>query len=358
MIDLSTHPELREGAATMVNRRPITITSAFAERSSGSRHDFYSEGDYWWPDLSRPQGPFLQLDGHLYPHAYWEHRKLLLRMVDCVASMVTTWLLTGDQSFAESAWIHLNGWFCDEKTRMNPHLRYAQAVSGVANGRCYGVVDTIHLTEVALAVVKLRRYGGLSNARLAGVLAWFEEFRNWLLNDEFGRGEKVRRNNHATCWLLQIATYSLLLEDLSGVKLCRRDFKHRILAKQMALDGSFPRELSRTRPYNYSLFNLELMACLCQVLAGNVWHYTTSDGRGMAKAFKFMFPYVICKDAWPFAPDVALFDELPQKCCGFLFASWAFKNPSYGALWMRLLNTESREMRRNLFARRPLLWCE
>src|SRR5258708_5107998 len=210
-------------------------------------------------------------------------------MVDCVASMTTTWLLTGDRAFAEGAWIHLNAWFCDEESRMNPHLRYAQAVSGVVDGRCYGIVDTIHLTEVALAVLKLRQYGGLSSAQLKGVVGWFEEFNDWLLTDEFGRKERVRKNNHATCWLLQVAAYSLLLEDWLSIKQCKRDFKYRIVAKQMAQDGSFPQELARTRPYNYSLFNLDLMACLCQILSCNedsLWHYTMEDGRGMPKAFQ------------------------------------------------------------------------
>ncbi len=29
---------------------PVTITAYRAERSAGGIHDFYSEGDYWWPN--------------------------------------------------------------------------------------------------------------------------------------------------------------------------------------------------------------------------------------------------------------------------------------------------------------------
>ena len=29
---------------------PITVTASHSERSPGGAHDFYSEGDYWWPD--------------------------------------------------------------------------------------------------------------------------------------------------------------------------------------------------------------------------------------------------------------------------------------------------------------------
>ena len=31
--------------------KPLTITAFPCDRSAGSIHDFYSEGDYWWPDL-------------------------------------------------------------------------------------------------------------------------------------------------------------------------------------------------------------------------------------------------------------------------------------------------------------------
>jgi hypothetical protein len=29
---------------------PVTVTASQCDRSYGGIHDFYSEGDYWWPD--------------------------------------------------------------------------------------------------------------------------------------------------------------------------------------------------------------------------------------------------------------------------------------------------------------------
>ena len=29
----------------------------FSPRSAGGKHDFFSEGDYWWPDPANPDGP-------------------------------------------------------------------------------------------------------------------------------------------------------------------------------------------------------------------------------------------------------------------------------------------------------------
>ncbi len=36
---------------------PITITASSSPRSAGGKHDFFSEGDYWWPDPKNPEGP-------------------------------------------------------------------------------------------------------------------------------------------------------------------------------------------------------------------------------------------------------------------------------------------------------------
>src|SRR5690606_34170363 len=37
---------------------PLTVTSSVCPRSAGGKHDFYSEGDYWWPDAKNPEGPY------------------------------------------------------------------------------------------------------------------------------------------------------------------------------------------------------------------------------------------------------------------------------------------------------------
>ncbi len=39
---------------------PVTVTDAHCERSTGGINDFYSEGDYWWPNPENPGGPYQQ----------------------------------------------------------------------------------------------------------------------------------------------------------------------------------------------------------------------------------------------------------------------------------------------------------
>jgi hypothetical protein len=50
---------LKESAWAM-NEPPVTVTSSVCTRSAGGKHDFYSEGDYWWPDPENPGGPYIQ----------------------------------------------------------------------------------------------------------------------------------------------------------------------------------------------------------------------------------------------------------------------------------------------------------
>ena len=67
---------------------------------------------------------------------------------------------------------------------------------------------------------------------------------------------------------------------------CRTRFKT-VLVQQMAADGSFPRELGRTKPYGYSLFNLEAMGTICQIRStpeDDLWAFELPDGRGMRRA--------------------------------------------------------------------------
>ena len=50
---------------------------------------------------------------------------------------------------------------------MNPSMLYAQAIKGVATGRGIGIIDTIHLVEVAQAALELERLGAFRGPELA-----------------------------------------------------------------------------------------------------------------------------------------------------------------------------------------------
>jgi Alginate lyase len=143
---------------------------------------------------------------------------------------------------------------------------------------------------------------------------------------------------------------------------CRRRFKEVFVPKQMAANGSFPAELGRTKPYGYSIFQLDNMAKLCQVASipnDNLWTFTLPDGRGLRKAMEFLYPYLVDKSKWPHPPDVQAWDGWPARQPCLLFAGLAFGEPRYIELWKKLpADPTDEEVRRNVATTQPLLWLK
>lgn len=362
-LDLREHERERvlRLADAYLRELPVTITSFRAERSSGGIHDYFSEGDYWWPDPANPGGPYIRRDGLSNPDTFQHHRQVMRRFSMHVPALVAAWMLTDDTRYAVHAASHLRAWFHDERTRMAPHLRYGQAIFGVTPGRGIGLVDTIHLAEVALAVRKLIEGDGISTEVANATTAWFRDFMTWMIEDQLGIDERDNGNNHSTCWALQVVAFALLCNDEQVLHSCGRRYRE-ILLDQMASDGSFPLELERTRPYNYSLFNLDLMAALCQVLSlsgDDAWSHVRPDGRGMKLAMNWMVPFIADKSAWPASADVALFDKLPVRHPALIFAGLAYGEPGWVNLWTGLeSDPDNDESIRNMPIRQPLLWFD
>jgi hypothetical protein len=341
--------------------QPATITAFAAPRSAGGPHDFCSEGDYWWPDPARPDGPYIRRDGLSNPDNFVEHRRALMRLSVQVPALTAAWVLTGDARYAAHARRHLRAWFVDPATHMNPNLQYAQAIHGIATGRGTGIIDTIHLVEVARAVERLRRGHALPDDEARGIEGWFTEYTTWLTTHPYGIDERDAKNNHGTCWVMQVAAFAALTGDRAQLDMCRTRFKSSLLG-QMAADGSFPLELERTKPYGYSLFNLDAMATVCRILstpAENLWTFDLPDGRGMRKALAFMTPFIRDKTRWTHPPDAQYFDQWPMRQASLLFGGLALEQPASIALWKTLKpDSEVDEVIRNVFIRQPVLWLD
>src|SRR3989449_11217459 len=131
-----------KAANQYLSEKPITITASHSPRSTGGFHDFFSEGDYWWPDPQNPDGPYIQRDGITNPDNFVEHRRALMRLSVQVPALAAAFKLTGDERYAKEAGRHLRAWFTEEATRMNPSLTYAQAIHGRATGRGVGIIGT------------------------------------------------------------------------------------------------------------------------------------------------------------------------------------------------------------------------
>jgi alginate lyase len=342
-------------AERYLREAPVTITAVRAERSAGGVHDFYSEGDYWWPDPRSPDSPYVRRDGETNPENFVAHRDAMRRLSQIVPALVAAYQITNQERYARAAVAHLRAWFVDERTRMNPSLLYGQAIKGRATGRGIGIIDTIHLVEVARAAGVLERMGYLKGEVLEGLKQWFRRYLEWITTHPYGIDERNGGNNHSAAWALQVAEFARLVGDEARLSEVRRFFEQVLVPGQMAADGSFPRELGRTKPYGYSLFQLDVMGTLAWVL--DSWAYTTPDGRGMRRALGFMYPFIKDKRTWPKPPDVMYDDQWPVRHPALLFGGLALHEPRYLDLWKTLEPDPTvAEVIRNYPIRQPLLW--
>jgi len=347
-------------ATSYLKEAPLTITGSSSPRSAGGRHDFFSEADYWWPDPASPGGPYIQRDGMTNPDNFVAHRRAMVRLSLQVPALAAAWQITREERYADHAARHLRAWFVDAATRMNPHLLYSQAIQGRVTGRGVGVIDTVHLVEVARACAQLAESKALTAADHSAVREWFSQYLTWMTTHAYGIEEREAKNNHGTCWVMQVAEFARYVGRDDLTEYCRNRYKTVLLPNQVAADGSFPEELRRTKPYGYSLFNLDAMTTVCQIVstrADNLWTYELPDGRGIRKAVAFLFPYIENKKLWPHQPDVMYHDEWPMRHPSLLFAGVALGEQKYLDLWKRLpADSNVEEVIRNFFVRQPLLW--
>lgn len=347
-------------AARYLKEKPVTITSYPAARSAGGIHDFFSEGDYWWPDTLHPDSPYVRRDGLTNPENFTLHRKALIRFSVQTAALTAAYKLTDNKKYAAKAVEHLCAWFVNPLTKMNANLLYAQAIKGRFTGRGIGIIDAIHLVEVAKSVMTLEERGAIDKNKLLAIKQWFSDYLKWVTAHQYGINEMEQKNNHGTCWVMQTAMFAKLTGDTAVINFCKKRFKEILLPGQMALNGSFPLELERTKPYNYSLFNLDAMAIICMILSDekdNLWGFTLPDGRNMKKAIEFMYPFIKDKSTWPYKKDVMYFEYYPVRQPSLIFGGAAYGEAKYISLWKELNGRpENEEVVRNFPLRQPVLW--
>jgi hypothetical protein len=355
-------PYVLKEAAWALQQAPVTITASSSPRSAGGPHDFFSEGDYWWPDPQNPTGPYIQKDGLTNPDNFTAHRLAMIRFSRIIGALASAYKLTGDEKYVRHALLHLRAWFTDSQTLMNPSLLYAQAISGKFTGRGIGIIDTIQLMEVAQGVLVMQAAKSFGKDDLAGIKSWFGQYLTWLTTHPNAKEEMSAANNHGTCWTMQVAAFARLTANQELLTLCRTRYKTVHLPTQMAPDGSFPLETKRTKPYGYSLFNLDAMATLCQILStptDNLWTFQKADGRGIRRGIEFLYPFVKDKATWPFPKDVMYWNDWPVAQPFLVFGAVQFSSSAWLSTWQQLDHApQVPEVVRNLPIRNPIIWLD
>ncbi len=347
-------------ADSALSLKPITVTAEHSERSAGGVHDFFSEGDYWWQNPDDPSGPYIQRDGQTNPQNFVAHRRAMVRFSQIIGSLASAYLISRNEKYVKKAFMHLNAWFIDEKTYMNPSLLYSQAIKGKATGRGIGVIDMIQMMEVAQGVRVMENAKSVNKDNLNKIKNWFSHYLEWVTTHQYGIEEREAKNNHGTCWTMQVACFAKLTGNQTLIDYCKNRFKTVLLPTQMEKDGSFPLELKRTKPYGYALFNTDAMTTLCHILSDekeNLWDFKLEDGCTLKKAVEFMYPFVENKNTWAYPKDVMYWEEWPIAHPFLIFGYKKFAIENWWNTWKRLEHyPQTEEVIRNLPIRNPLIW--
>jgi len=356
------HDRILQAATHYLTQSPTPLTTLPCPRSPGTPHDFYSEAEDYWPDLSSPTGPFILRSGSSNPDAFVAHRDALLNFSICVPALTAAFVLTNESRYAQQAITHLRAWFLDSATRMTPSLQYGQTIRPAKTGRPEGIVEAVHLAEVVQCIPFLTNSEAFAEQDRSALKKWLDEYFDWLNSSRLAGLARDNKSHHGTSWLLQAASIAHLNEvtDDAPLTTLRHQYKSSTIRAQIVADGTFPHELTTPNPYRNTLFNLDMLAAVCVLLSTrfeSVWDYELQDGPGMRTVIARLFPYILDRGAWPYRADATHFNDLPIRPPSLLFAARAYNRPEYAELWKTLKpDPPVPELQRTFPIRQPLLW--
>jgi|GEM_PF-417602 len=330
---LPAYRALIRSADSALRIGPFTVMQKSTVPPSGDKHDYLSLAPYWWPDSTKPNGlPYIQRDGQMNPQTRIDHDGLRFgAMTNAVEALALAYWFTGDERYPARAALLVRTWFIDPATRMNPNLRFAQAIPGVTEGRGIGILDLRAFPRLLDALRLMDASSSWTRNDADAFNSWCRTYLSWLLESSNGKEERGQRNNHGTLYDMQAASIALFLGDSTIARELLISSARQRVDSQIASNGSQPLELERTRPIHYSLFNLDAFTQLAEMgrhVGFDLWHYPGAKG-DVIKALRFVALYADTSRKWikpdiaPIAPDAI---SIAMRRAGTVLGDTAFTN--------------------------------
>ncbi len=292
---------LLEEANEALDMGPYSVAYKDELPPSGDVCDYMSLAPYWWPDPEREDGlPYVRRDGEVNEERERFDSAPLAAMCSAVNTLATAYFFSDHEDFAARAALLLRTFFLGETTRMNPHLQYGQAIRGRCDGRGIGIIDTHAFSWLVDSIGFLSASTSWNSDDQEGIVTWFSSYLDWLLQSAHGREEAAQKNNHGTCYDVQVAALALFC----GREEVARNALQRVperLAAQIEPDGRQLLELARTRSLSYSVMNLTAffdLADLGRHLGMDWWAYEGEQGQSIRRAFYWLVENGIAAEEW------------------------------------------------------------
>ena len=280
----------------------LSVTNNPEIPASKDKHDYFSVGPYWWPDKSKKNGlPWIRKDGQSNPtfRGPSADNKMFATLMNATHHLSLAYFFTEDERYAKKAQRLLSHWFIDADTKMNPHLNFAQSIPGKVHGRGIGIIEFRDLLRILDAVTLIKEVS--DQEFQASFNEWATIFLGWLLESANGQDEAAKENNHGTFYdVLVIGIAQHLGFDELATKITALS-KQRVKG-QIKRDGKQPHELERTRPFNYTAFNLvgfTRIANMSDRLGVSLWEQPSPEDQRILKALEFAVTNLSNTDYWP-----------------------------------------------------------
>jgi hypothetical protein len=215
---------------------------------------------------------------------------------------------------------------------MNPNLNYGQGIPGIAAGRAAGIIETRFLPELIDAVTLLQGSPAWTATDEQGFKNWMRAYLKWLQESRLGREEQTRGNNQETWDEVQVTGLALYTGQLEIAR-AALERSRAAIGREFDPEGRQPRELARTRAWDYSIFNLT--AFLNQAAMGDrldirLWNYQTHDGRGLRKGIEYLLPFATGVAHFPYKQITPLQPSALHPVLRRAAVGW--NDPKYRAL--------------------------
>lgn len=303
---LSAYQHLLAESDVLLEIDPDPVVNKTRVPPSGDKHDYMSYAPYRWPDATKADGlPWIAKDGIINPVARGpdtDHQRLHA-MFAAVEKLSFAFYFSGDRKYADQTLAHLNAWFIDPGTRVNPHVEYAQSIPGLPSGNPAAFIDWRASYRVLTAVQLLDQAGVFPPSSKTRMDEWLGRYLDYMLTSEQGQKTNALSQNHATWHNCQAVGLMIYLGRIDDAKTKLNEVKTARIAAQILPSGEQPRETGRTKSMHYASMNLMGLANLTYMgrkLGIDLWEFATADGRSIPQAYRFLEPYARREKPWPF----------------------------------------------------------
>lgn len=299
---IRAYNQLLKEVDKLLKYAPVSVMDKTETPPSGDKHDYMSLAPYWWPDSSKPGGlPYIRKDGVTNPEVKnYPDKNNMPKLCENVYFLGLAYYYSDNEKYAQHAAKLLSVWFLDTATRMNPNLKFGQAIKGRNDGRGAGIIDTRQFVFAIDAINLIKSSKSWTKQHHTGMQQWFTEYLNWLTTSDIGKDELAAKNNHGVWYDAQALAIAVFIENKKAAK----DIVARAVNRldvQMDKDGFFPLEMERTTSLHYSVFILNAFNIIAELSAQtgtDFWTLKTKSGKSLQLGLQALLPYISKEKEW------------------------------------------------------------